>query len=70
MAGMGCDALSLFCEYMDLPGLHKKTFLKYAQGFYAKLAEALTAGVSSNQRKEEYEGYLQLDCLKRGLPNG
>ncbi|GFN96308.1 hypothetical protein PoB_002281400 [Plakobranchus ocellatus] len=39
MAGMGSDAFNLFCEYMDLPGLHKKTFLKYAQGFYTKFEE-------------------------------
>ncbi|GFN94378.1 hypothetical protein PoB_002088400 [Plakobranchus ocellatus] len=36
---MGSDPFNLFSEYMDLPGLHKKTFLKFAHGFYAKFEE-------------------------------
>ena len=39
VCGMGAQQLNKFCESMDLPGVHHKTFQRKAEKLYAKMNE-------------------------------
>ncbi|GFO12967.1 hypothetical protein PoB_003947200 [Plakobranchus ocellatus] len=36
MSGMGPYSFNSFCEYMEMPGLHQKTFNKFAKRIYSQ----------------------------------